>query len=215
MDEHLPDVSMRRDGRSFPTSEYSQTARRTTEYRLVGGGTAECRQPADGLARGGAGGDRETRGVRGGLATRVRVFSRQQSGPVPAFLSSGVPECAPGGRGWSGLAGWMKAQIRGKTRNRGRDWAVFRRSDEKRAAGGLVGFMAGDALRRRRQVSDALKTLLHMPLCGHVRGTLFLQSSTHNACEPGDSCFTTATSASRGSRIGGLHSWWCYLSTEL
>jgi hypothetical protein len=32
MDEHLPGVSMRRDGRSSPT------ARRTAEYRLVGAG---------------------------------------------------------------------------------------------------------------------------------------------------------------------------------
>jgi hypothetical protein len=38
MDEHLPDVSMRRDGRSSPTAEYGQTARRTAEYRLVGAG---------------------------------------------------------------------------------------------------------------------------------------------------------------------------------
>jgi hypothetical protein len=63
-----------------------------------------------------------------------------------AFVSSGIPEHAPGGRGWSGLAGWMKAQIRAKTRNRGRDWAVFRRPDEKKAVGGLAGSMAGDAL---------------------------------------------------------------------
>jgi hypothetical protein len=34
MDEHLPGVLMRRDGRSSPTAEYSQTA----EYRLVGAG---------------------------------------------------------------------------------------------------------------------------------------------------------------------------------
>jgi hypothetical protein len=29
--------------------------------------------------------------------SRVRMFSRRQSGPVPTFLSSGVPERAPGG----------------------------------------------------------------------------------------------------------------------
>jgi hypothetical protein len=38
-----------------------------------------------------------------------------------AFLSSGVPGRAPEGRGWPGLAGWMKAQIRAKTRIGGRD----------------------------------------------------------------------------------------------
>jgi hypothetical protein len=37
----------------------------------VGGGTAKFRQPAGGLARGGAGGDRATTGRRGGFATRL------------------------------------------------------------------------------------------------------------------------------------------------
>jgi hypothetical protein len=50
-------------------AEYRQTTRWTAEYRLVGGGTSECRQLAGGLARGGAGGDRATRG-EGGFATR-------------------------------------------------------------------------------------------------------------------------------------------------
>jgi hypothetical protein len=63
-----------------------------------------------------------------------------------AFLSSGVPERAPKGRGWPGLAGWMKAQIRAKTRIRGRDWADLRRLDEKKGAGGLVERVSGDAL---------------------------------------------------------------------
>jgi hypothetical protein len=62
---------------------------------------------------------------------RVCVFSRRQSGPVSAFLLSGVPERAPGDRGWPGLVEWIKAQIRGKTRNRGRDWAKYRRPDVK------------------------------------------------------------------------------------
>jgi hypothetical protein len=53
-----------------------------------------------------------------------------------AFLSSGVPECALEGRGWPGLAGWMKAQIRAKTRIRGRDWADLRRPDKKNACRG-------------------------------------------------------------------------------
>jgi hypothetical protein len=39
------------------------------------------------------------------------------------FVSSGVPERASESRGWSGLSRWMKAQIWGKTRNRGRGWA--------------------------------------------------------------------------------------------
>jgi hypothetical protein len=40
----------------------------------------------------------------------------------------------------------MKAQIRAKTRIRGRDWAIYRRPDEKRVAGGLTRETAGDAL---------------------------------------------------------------------
>jgi hypothetical protein len=40
----------------------------------------------------------------------------------------------------------MKAQIRAKMRNRGRDWAVFTVRIKKRAAGGIIGFMARDAL---------------------------------------------------------------------
>jgi hypothetical protein len=121
--KHLPGVSMRHDARSCPTAEYRQTARRTAEYRLVGGGTAECRQPTGGLARGGAGGNRATRGD-GDLRQEsgVCVFSHRQSGPVPAFLSFGVPDRTPGGRGWPGLSGWIKGLFRGKMRNRGRDW---------------------------------------------------------------------------------------------
>jgi hypothetical protein len=40
-----------------------------------------------------------------------------------AFVSSIIPEGAPRGRVWHGLAGWMKSQIQAKTRIRGRDWA--------------------------------------------------------------------------------------------
>jgi hypothetical protein len=39
------------------------------------------------------------------------------------FVSSGVPERASESRGWPGLSERMKAQIRAKTRNRGRGWA--------------------------------------------------------------------------------------------
>jgi hypothetical protein len=47
------------------------------------------------------------------------------------FVLSRVPERASESRGWPGLTGWMKAQIRAKTRNRGCDWAEYRHSDEK------------------------------------------------------------------------------------
>jgi hypothetical protein len=70
-----------------------------------------------------------------------------------AFLSSGVPERAPGGRGWPGLAGWMKAQIRAKSRNRGRDWAVFRRPDENKGCRGprrACGWRCSNTVRGRQ-----------------------------------------------------------------
>jgi hypothetical protein len=62
-----------------------------------------------------------------------------------AFVSSRVPERAPEDRGWPGLAGWMKAQIRAKTRNQGHDWIVFRRPDKKKGTRSLARLVAGDA----------------------------------------------------------------------
>jgi hypothetical protein len=44
----------------------------------------------------------------------------------------------------------MNAQIRGKTRNRGYDWTIFDRPDEKNGCQDLAGFMAGDALSSRQ-----------------------------------------------------------------
>jgi hypothetical protein len=150
MDEHLPDVSTRRDGRSSPTAEYGQTARRTVEYRLVGaGGRRDGEVQATGR-RIGEGWCRrwQRREGEGDLRPdcRICVFSRRQSGPVPAFLSSGVPERAPRDRGWSGLAGWIKAKIRAKTRNRGRDWAEYHSPDVKNGRRGPSRGTAGDAL---------------------------------------------------------------------
>jgi hypothetical protein len=81
-----------------------------------------------------------------------QVGATRRAGIFPAFLHAfllfGVPERTPEGRGWPGLAGWMKAQIRAKTRIRGRDWADLHHPDEKKRvpAGGLVGHVSGDAL---------------------------------------------------------------------
>jgi hypothetical protein len=143
MDEHLPGMSTRRDRRSSPTAEYGQTARRTAEYRLVGAGgrrdgvvQATGRRIGEGWCREGEGHLRPD--------CRICVFSRRQSGLVPAFLLSGVLERAPGDRGWPGLVGWIKAQIRGKTRNRGRDWSEYRRPDVKN---GRRGPSRGDGWR--------------------------------------------------------------------
>jgi hypothetical protein len=70
-----------------------------------------------------------------GATRRVETFCAVSR----TFVSSGVPERALGGRGWPGLAGWMKAQIQVKTRNRGRDWAIFRRPNKKRLSGASSG----------------------------------------------------------------------------
>jgi hypothetical protein len=40
-----------------------------------------------------------------GATRRVEIFLTFSR----AFISSGVPERVPEGRGWPGLAGWMKA----------------------------------------------------------------------------------------------------------
>jgi hypothetical protein len=48
----------------------------------------------------------------------------------------------------------MKAQIRAKTRIRGRDWTVFHRPNEKKkGAEGLAGLVVGDALKRGALIS--------------------------------------------------------------
>jgi hypothetical protein len=54
----------------------------------------------------------------------MTALSRRQVGAIRragtflgvshAFVSSGLPERAPRGQGWPELAGWIKAQIRGK-----------------------------------------------------------------------------------------------------
>jgi hypothetical protein len=126
MDEHLPGVSTRRVGRSCSTAEYSQTTRRTAEYRLVGaGGRRDDEVQATGrpIGEGWCRRRQSNEGRERGIFNQIVGFAcslTDRAGPFPLLLS-GVPERAPGDRGWPGLAGWMKAQIRGETRNRGRD----------------------------------------------------------------------------------------------
>jgi hypothetical protein len=101
-----------------------QRARRTLEYRLMGGGTAEFTQPAGGLARGVAGSDRATRG-KGDLRREgggVRVLSRRQSGPVPTFFRLESPSAPRRARDGLGSLNGLKAKSR-----------------EKREAGGAAG----------------------------------------------------------------------------
>jgi hypothetical protein len=75
--------------------------RETSEYRLVGGGTTECRQLADRLARGGAGGERATRvvGFVCSLAGRA--------GPSPLFSR---PDSLVHPRGW-GIAWDLRMEL--------------------------------------------------------------------------------------------------------
>jgi hypothetical protein len=89
-----------------------------------------------------------------------------------AFVSSRLPERGPGGRGWPGLAGSMKAQIRVKTRNRGCDWAIFRRPDEKKV---LPRASSG--------------SWLEMLLCRHIiyagHAISYMPAMLHIICRPG------------------------------
>jgi hypothetical protein len=149
MDEHLLGRSMRRGERSCPTVEYRQTARRTVEYRLVGGGTAECRQPAGGLARGGAGGDRATRGREGGICDEKVGFVcslAKKAGLSPLFSRPESPSAPRGaGDGLSSPDGW-RPKSKGNEEPGARLGRITPSGWKKRAVEGLVGAMAGDDL---------------------------------------------------------------------
>jgi hypothetical protein len=88
----------------------------------------------------------------------VRVFSRRLSGPVPAFLTSGVPERTPGaGDGLSSPDG-LKAKSRGKRGAGGAAGPNNAVRMKKMAAGGLVGETAGDSLTYKQRFGDTPKT---------------------------------------------------------
>jgi hypothetical protein len=77
---------------------------------------------------------RETKLMVGNYPSVTDTMGRLDISRV--FVSSGVPERASKSRGCPGLAGWMKAQIQAKTRNRRHDWTEYRRPDEKIACRG-------------------------------------------------------------------------------
>jgi hypothetical protein len=83
--------------------------------------------------------------------SRRQVGATRRAGTFSAFPAHLFPPdspSAPGGPGWPGLIGWIKAQIRTKTR-RLRDLTIFYRPDEKKkATRGLVEFIIEDALKR-------------------------------------------------------------------
>jgi hypothetical protein len=74
---------------------------------------------------------------RRGYCRRNQTFVADRSRPPDgsrAFLSSGVPESSPRGRGWPGHSGRMKGWT--KSRSQGRGWAVFVHPDEKKPSWG-------------------------------------------------------------------------------
>jgi hypothetical protein len=91
-------------------------------------------QPADGLARCGAGGERATGGEEGFVSTKwwdSSVLSPAERAR-PRFSLVQSPRALPGGSGWPGLSGRMKSLIRTKTRSRGHGWTVCVHTDEKK-----------------------------------------------------------------------------------
>jgi hypothetical protein len=108
MDEHLSGVSTRRDGRSCPTAEYSQTARRTVENRLVGaygrrddGVQATGRRIGEGWCRRRQSNEGREKGIYDQIIGFVCSLV-DRAGPFPLFSCSKSPS-APRGIG-DGLA---------------------------------------------------------------------------------------------------------------
>jgi hypothetical protein len=69
-------------------------------------------------------------------------FSRRHRGPARRFARFCFvrsPQARLGKPGWPRLVGWMKAQIRAKTRNPGRGWTEYRRLDVKNVVRGSSG----------------------------------------------------------------------------
>jgi hypothetical protein len=160
---------MRRDGRSSSTAEYSQTARRTAEYRLVGAGgrrdggvQATGRPIGEGCCRR----RQSNEGREKGICDQIVGFAcslADRAGLFPLFSRPESPS-VPRGPGWPGLAGWIKAQIRRKRRNRGHDWTVFRRPDEKKRLPRASPGSAGDALRNCMLRRYGIQYILVYPL---------------------------------------------------
>jgi hypothetical protein len=107
MDKYLPGVSTRRDGRSCPTAKYSQTARRTAEYRLVGAGgrrdggvQATGRRIGEGWCRRRQNNEGRERGICDQIvrfacslidrAGQSRLFSRPESPSAPRGTGDGL-----------------------------------------------------------------------------------------------------------------------------
>jgi hypothetical protein len=102
MDEHLPGVSTRRDGRSCPAAEYSQMARRTVEYRLVGaGGRRDGEVQATGrrIGEGWCRWRQSNEGRKRGICDQIVGFACSLADRVGPFLlfSRPGPRARPGG----------------------------------------------------------------------------------------------------------------------
>jgi hypothetical protein len=117
---------------------------------LVGEGTAECRQLAGKLARGGAGGDRATRGEgEGGICDEKVGFAYSlvdRAGPSPLFSRPESPSTPRGAGDGQGSPDGLRPYSGGKRGTRGAAGPNYAVRMKKRASGGLVGETAGDAL---------------------------------------------------------------------
>jgi hypothetical protein len=105
MDEHLSGVSTRHDGRSCPTTKYSQTACRTAKYRMVGAGgrrdggvQATGRRIDEGWCRRRQSNERRKRGICDQIVG-FACFLADRAGPSPLFShpESPRPERVLGG----------------------------------------------------------------------------------------------------------------------
>jgi hypothetical protein len=127
-----------------------RTARRTTEYRLMGAGgrrdgevQATGRRIGEGWCRQRQSNDGRERGI----CVQIIGFARSlanRAGPFPLFSYPESPS-APRGTGVGlGSPDGFRPKSGGKTRNRGRDWAEYCRPDVKN---GRRGPSRGDGWR--------------------------------------------------------------------
>jgi hypothetical protein len=120
MDEHLPGVLTRRDGRSSPMAEYGQTARRTAEYRQVGAGgrrddevQATGRRIGEGWCRRRHSNDGRERGICDQNVGFVCSLA-DRAGPFPLFSHPESPSAPRGTGDGLGLPDGLSPKSRGK-----------------------------------------------------------------------------------------------------
>jgi hypothetical protein len=120
MDEHLPGVSTRRNGRSSPTAEYGQTARRAAEYRQVGAGgrrdgevQATGRRIGEGWCRRRQSNDGRERGIYVQIVG-FACYLTDRAGPFPLFSRPESPSAPRGTGDGLGSPDGLRPKSRGK-----------------------------------------------------------------------------------------------------